>query len=64
MGTIDVAEKIIENTAEKYGCIYIYGMNLVPHNLAFFKPDKVHPNDLGSTQYAFSLCNILEKYIN
>ncbi|MBE5731943.1 MAG: SGNH/GDSL hydrolase family protein [Clostridiales bacterium] len=64
MGTIDVAEKIIERTADKYGCVYIYGWNLVPHLPEFFSPDKIHPNDLGGTQYAFSLCKILENYID
>ncbi|MBO5223466.1 MAG: SGNH/GDSL hydrolase family protein [Clostridia bacterium] len=64
MGSIDVAEKIIEKTANKYGCVYIYGWNLVPHLPEFFSPDKIHPNDLGGTQYAFSLCKILENYID
>ena len=64
MGTIDVAEKIIEKTADKYGCVYIYGWNLVPHLPEFFSPDKVHPNDLGGAQYAFALCKILENYID
>lgn len=63
MGTMDVAERIIEKVADKYGCVYVYGWNLVPHLPEFFSPDKIHPNDLGGTQYAFSLCKILENYI-
>ncbi len=64
MGTIDVAEKIIEKTANKFGCVYINGWNLVPHLPEFFSSDKVHPNDLGGNQYAFSLCKILDSYIS
>lgn len=62
-GDFSVAKKVVSSACDKFGCVFVDGMTLVPHLCEFFKSDKVHPNDMGSVSYAMGLLEILREYI-
>ena len=41
----------------------ILGKDLVPHSPDFFSPDRLHPNDLGSSIYAANLFEEIKKHL-
>ena len=62
-GTLDEACDFIAETAKKYGCTVIDCRPFMPQNPAFFWDGRLHPNDLGFSEYAAGLNAEIEKYL-
>ena len=62
-GTLDDACDFIAETAKKYGCTVIDCRPFMPQNPAFFWDGRLHPNDLGFSEYAAGLNAEIEKYL-
>ncbi|MBQ8895027.1 MAG: SGNH/GDSL hydrolase family protein [Clostridia bacterium] len=53
----------IKAEAEKYGFTVIEGMDLVPHDPAYFVADQLHPNEEGMKIYAEKLAEKMQKQL-
>ncbi len=63
-GTLDDYRTVLREEMKQYPQITVVeGVDLVPHHEDFFKPDVLHPNDLGFTQYAKNLFEELKKHL-
>ena len=58
--TLADARELVREKAEKYGCIAVDPLPLVPHNEAFFADKVLHPNDLGFVLYGTQLAEIIK----
>ena len=57
--------RIIRAAAEaQKGVVVLDGTTLVPHDPAYFSPDKLHPNDAGFRVYAEALARVITPYLN
>ncbi len=64
LGTLDYVGEYIESlAAELPNVICIKGIDLVPHDPAFFSADGVHPNDKGFEHYFNNLLEEIKKHI-
>ncbi len=62
--TLADARELVREKAEKYGCIAVDPLPLVPHNEAFFADKVLHPNDLGFVLYGTQLAEVIKKTLN
>ena len=53
------AVSALKEIAKGAGAVVIDGVNLIPHDAGVFADGRLHPNDLGFTQYAKSLAREL-----
>lgn len=61
IGDFHSCRKIVEDEAKSHGFTVVDGYAIVPHNMDFFA-DALHPNDLGFTEYAKNLVNVIRNY--
>ena len=65
LGTLDDIEAYIKEVAASLPNVTaISGIDLVPHDPAYFSPDVVHPNDQGFEHYGNNLIEEIKKYID